>query len=96
MNIAEIILKENHMLYIKTEDGKAGLFDLKPYLESDVFAPLKNRTEFERVHNGKYFIEWDCGADLSADTIEARWETASTRDAQLSALADSADAAPLG
>ncbi|MFH0728984.1 MAG: hypothetical protein V2B19_21930 [Pseudomonadota bacterium] len=24
--------------------------------------------------NGGYFIEWDCGADLSADTIEARWQ----------------------
>jgi len=23
---------------------------------------------------GRYFVEWDCGADLSADTIEARWE----------------------
>jgi hypothetical protein len=22
--------------------------------------------------NGRYFIEWDCGADLSADTIEAQ------------------------
>lgn len=21
--------------------------------------------------NGGYFVEWDCGADLSADTIEA-------------------------
>lgn len=21
-----------------------------------------------------YFVEWDCGADLSADTIEARWQ----------------------
>jgi len=27
-----------------------------------------------QVLNGGYFIEWDCGADLSADTIEARWQ----------------------
>jgi hypothetical protein len=27
-----------------------------------------------KVSNGGYFIEWDCGADLSADTIEARWQ----------------------
>jgi hypothetical protein len=25
------------------------------------------------VRNGRYFVEWPCGADLSADTIEARW-----------------------
>ena len=72
MNIAEIIPKEGHMLYIKTEDGQAGLFDVTPYLESEAFAPLKDRSEFERIHNGMYFIEWDCGADLSADTIQAR------------------------
>ena len=25
------------------------------------------------ISNGRYFVEWACGADLSADTIEARW-----------------------
>ena len=74
-NIVEIIPKENYMLYVKTEDGKAGFFDVRPYLESEAFAPLKDKAEFERIHNGKYFIEWDCGADLSADTIQALWRT---------------------
>lgn len=82
MNIAEVIPKDNCILYIKSEDGETGLFDVKPYLDSEVFAPLKDKREFERLHNGKYFVEWDCGADLSADTIQARWETASIRDAQ--------------
>ena len=75
MNIVEIIPKENYMLYVKTEDGKAGIFDVRPYMESEAFAPLKDKAEFERIHNGKYFIEWDCGADLSADTIQALWRT---------------------
>ena len=26
-----------------------------------------------QISNGGYFIEWDCGADLSVDTIEAKW-----------------------
>ena len=73
MNIAEIVPKENHLLYVKSDDGRAGLFDVTPFLESEAFEPLKNREEFERIHNGRYFIEWSCGADLSADTIEARW-----------------------
>jgi hypothetical protein len=88
MNIAEIIPKDNYVLFIKAEDGKTGLFDLKPYLESEVFAPLKDKSEFERILNGKYFIEWDCGADLSADTIQARWKIASTENAQQIAPAD--------
>ena len=82
MNIVEVVPKDNYTLYIESEDGKAGLFDVKPYLESEAFAPLKDRSEFERIHNGRYFIEWDCGADLSADTIQARWEASSTDNAQ--------------
>jgi hypothetical protein len=88
MNIAEVFPKGENVLYIKTEDGQAGLFDVTPYLESEAFAPLKNRSEFERVHNGRYFIEWDCGADLSADTIHARWkplQTNAQQDAPLDA-----------
>ena len=76
MNIAEIIPKDNYLLYVVAEDGKAGFFDVKPYLESEAFAPLKDGDEFKRIRNGKYFIEWDCGADLSVDTIQSRWQTA--------------------
>ena len=47
MNIAEVIPKDDFMLYIKAEDGETGLFDVKPYLESEAFAPLKDRNEFE-------------------------------------------------
>jgi len=73
MNIIEIIPKDDYFLYIKVEDGRAGLFDVSPYLDSEAFTPLKDKSEFVRIHNGKYFVEWDCGADLSADTIQSRW-----------------------
>lgn len=95
MNIAEIIPQDNYVLYIKAEDGKTGLFDVKPYLASEVFAPLNDRAEFEQVHNGKYFIEWSCGADLSADTILTRWKITSAGYAQQSSPAVAADSAPL-
>lgn len=95
MNIVEIIPKDNYTLYIRVEDGTTGLFDVKPYLESEVFAPLKDRAEFERIHNGKYFIEWDCGADLSTDTILARWKIVPMERAQQNDPADSANASPL-
>ncbi len=75
MRLAEVVPKDNYVLYVVTEDGRTGVFDVAPFLESEAFAPLKNRSEFERITNGKYFIEWDCGADLSADTIAARWKS---------------------
>jgi hypothetical protein len=72
MRIAEIVPMEDNVLFIAAEDGVTGLFDVKPYLITEMFAPLQDHAEFAAVHNGVYFLEWACGADLSADTIEAR------------------------
>jgi len=77
MNIIEVTPKDNFTLYIKAADGREGLFDVKPYLDSEVFASLKNGDEFKKIYNGGYFVEWDSGADFSADTIEARWKNIS-------------------
>jgi len=71
--IAEITPKENFILLIKSQDNILGEFDVSPYLHSEAFSPLQERHNFEKVINGYYFIEWECGADLSADTIEAKW-----------------------
>jgi hypothetical protein len=54
------------------DDGRVGRFDVSPYLQYEAFQALRDQNEFVKVVNGGYFVEWDCGADLSADTIEAR------------------------
>ena len=74
MKIKQIIPRENYILHVVSENGISGDFDIKPFLDSEAFEPLKNLDEFKKVHNGRYFVEWECGADLSADTIEARWD----------------------
>lgn len=73
MKILEITTKPNWVLSIVAEDGRTGDFDVRPYLGYEAFEPLKKYSEFSKVLNGRYFIEWECGADLSADTIEAKW-----------------------
>jgi hypothetical protein len=62
------------VLSIVADDGRIGRFDVSPYLGYEAFAALRDQSEFVKVVNGGYFVEWDCGADLSADTIEARWQ----------------------
>lgn len=74
MIISEVIPKDEFLLHIFTEDNRQGVFDVSPYLDSEAFAPLREGTHFQRVKSGKYFVEWECGADLSADTIEAKWK----------------------
>ncbi len=74
MRIAEAHLQPNHVLTIVADDGRVGQFDVSPYLKYEAFEDLRRPGEFAKVINAGYFVEWACGADLSADTIEARWQ----------------------
>lgn len=74
MRIAELCPQPDWVLSIVADDGRIGHFDVEPYLECEAFEALRDHSEFLKVSNGGYFIEWDCGADLSSDTIEARWK----------------------
>jgi Protein of unknown function (DUF2442). len=73
MRIIEITAHPNWILSIVSDDGRQGDFDVIPYLRLEAFEDLKTISEFMKVSNGSYFVEWNCGADLSADTIEAHW-----------------------
>ena len=74
MRIAELHPQHDWVLSIVSEDGRVGRFDVTPYLEYEAFEELRDHGEFIKVINGGYFVEWACGADLSADTIEAQWK----------------------
>ena len=74
MRIKKIEAMPNFILRIESEEGQIGDFDVKPYLSYEAFMYLKDIDHFMCVRNGGYYIEWVCGADLSADTIEAKWK----------------------
>ena len=74
MRIVELEAQANWVLAIVADDGRVGRFDVSPYLQYEAFEALRDESEFKKVVNGGYFVEWDCGADLSGDTIEARWQ----------------------
>jgi hypothetical protein len=78
MRINKITPRPNWILTIVSDDGRTGDFDLTPYLKYEAFKDLKTVSEFMKVYNGGYFVEWNCGADLSADTIEAHWKVTGT------------------
>ncbi len=75
MRISEVKPNKNYTLKIITDGGITGIFDVSPYLRLEVFKELKNQDAFSKVMNGKCFVECDCGADLSADTIETHLKT---------------------
>jgi hypothetical protein len=88
MRIREVRPQPNWVLSIVADDGRVGTFDVSPYLEYEAFEPLRDPAEFMKVSNGGYFIEWDCGADLSADTIEAHWRAVGSGDQSSTSRAD--------
>lgn len=72
MRIQELAANTDWTLLVTANDGRVGQFDLRPYLQYEAFKELNDIAEFMKIKNGGYFVEWECGADLSADTIEAR------------------------
>jgi len=82
MIIKKIYPQSDWTLLIIAQDGRSGIFDVRPYLRDEAFEPLRDPNEFAKISNGGHFIEWDCGADLSADTIEARWQVTNMATAQ--------------
>jgi hypothetical protein len=71
-SIGDIVPKPDMALHIVFIDGVEGIFDVRPYLADEAFEALKDPEEFMKLHNGGYFVEWECGADLSADTLRAK------------------------
>ncbi len=71
MIIIDVKAKTDFTLQITCDDGRQGTFDVNPYLKYEAFTDLRKQDEFTKIMNGGYFIEWDNGADLSTDTIEA-------------------------
>lgn len=72
MRIAKLAAHADWTFSVIAHDGRVGQFDLRPYLQYEAFDELNDIAEFMKIKNGGYFVEWECGADLSADTIEAK------------------------
>ena len=83
MRIANLTTLPDWKLKVETDDGRTGVFDVRPYLEYEAFQELKDSVAFEKVANRGYYIEWECGADLSADTVLARMTVADDVDASI-------------
>ena len=74
MIIINVTPTSDKKLIIVSDDGRVGEFDVSPYLQYEAFEALNSASQFMNISNGGYFVEWGCGADLSADTLEAQWK----------------------
>lgn len=60
-----------YKLLLTFEDGSKRMADLEPYLEGEIFEPLKDLEYFKRVRVNPDVdtIVWDNGADMSPDFL---------------------------
>lgn len=61
----------DYRLYVEIEDGRRGIFDLKPFLEHGVFRELKDVAYFNRVAIFHGALSWPHEQDIAPETLLA-------------------------
>jgi hypothetical protein len=65
----EVKALKSYKLEVKFEDGKKGIFDVRPYLEFVQFKELKDENIFNTVKIDGLSISWSNGADICPDEL---------------------------
>ena len=60
---------QNYMLNLWFDNGEQRRFDMKPYLDFEVFQALKNQNVFNTASTFLGSVTWANNADLSYDTL---------------------------
>jgi len=61
----------DYEIYVELEDGRKGVFDLKPYLNHGVFRELQDRNYFSRVDIMFGAVTWPHEQDIAPETLVA-------------------------
>ncbi|RYF81837.1 MAG: DUF2442 domain-containing protein [Comamonadaceae bacterium] len=61
----------DYRLYVETEGGQRGIFDMKPYLGHGVFVELKEKAYFNRVGVVLGAVTWPHAQDIAPETLLA-------------------------
>lgn len=61
----------DHRLYVETDGGHKGIFDMKPYLDRGVFRELKDPNYFKRVSIAFGAVTWPHEQDIAPETLLA-------------------------
>ena len=59
----------DYCIYVEIDDGRKGIFDLKPYLDHRVFRELRNVHYFNQVGILFGAVTWPHGQDIAPETL---------------------------
>jgi len=67
--VVEAQANEEFSLNLKFSDGRRKRFDAKPYLDYEVFKPLKDLNYFKRIKIAFGTVQWAGEQDVSPETL---------------------------
>jgi hypothetical protein len=70
-DVKEVKPLSNYRIYVETEDGRKGIFDLKPYLDHGVFRELRDVHYFNQVGILFGAVTWPHDQDIAPETLLA-------------------------
>ena len=59
----------DYRIYVEVEDGRKGIFDMKPYLDHGVFRELKDVNYFNQVDILFGAVTWPNEQDIAPETL---------------------------
>ncbi|TAJ93347.1 MAG: DUF2442 domain-containing protein [Gammaproteobacteria bacterium] len=62
---------DDYRIFVELEDGREGVFDLKPYLNHGVFRELQDRDYFTQVSVSLGAVTWPHDQDIAPETLVA-------------------------
>lgn len=70
-DVKQVRPMEDYTLYVEMEDGREGVFDLKPYLKQGVFRELQDKAYFAQVDVVLGAVTWPNEQDIAPETLLA-------------------------
>ena len=73
-DVVDIKILPDYKLKVTLSNGKAGIFDVTPYLDRGIFTELKDYVYFKRARIEFGTVVWPNEQDFSPETIEIKME----------------------
>lgn len=70
-NVKKVKPLPDYEIYVEIEDGRKGIFDLKPYLDHGVFRELREVSYFNQVGTLLGAVTWPHEQDIAPGTLVA-------------------------
>lgn len=68
-SVVRVVPREDYQLEIEFSTGEVRLFDVRPYLDKDVFSQLQDRELFRRAFVAFDTVCWPNELDIAPETL---------------------------